>query len=137
VVRLQTLFFFSYRNQTVLHIVCSAPYGHNPEVINALLSAGARVNQPDAGQQTPLHRAVLHGSRDDVNVLLDYGADPNFFDNMGHSCLHVAAKRKLKIEFQTISPGYDSANCSSSSNGVQMEVQFITIWLLVRESLKV
>ena len=81
--------------QTPLHLVAAnGASGGHPEIIRALLASGARVNQPDSGQQTALHKAVLAGSRDDVEVLLDGGADPNHVDNMGHSAVHVAAKRK-------------------------------------------
>jgi hypothetical protein len=83
-----------YRHKTALHLVCSSPYGRSAEIINALIGAGARVNQPDNGQQTPLHLAVVHGSHEDVEALLNNKADPNLFDNMGHSCLHLAAKRQ-------------------------------------------
>jgi len=82
------------RNQTPLHLVAAGgTNGAHPEIIRALLASGARVNQPDSGQQTALHKAVLAGSRDDVEALLEGGADPNHVDNMGHSSVHVAAKR--------------------------------------------
>jgi len=70
--------------------------GGHPDLIRALVSSGARVNQPDSGQQTALHRAALAGSRDDVLALLDEGADPNHVDNMGHSPVHCAVKRKAR-----------------------------------------
>jgi len=73
--------------------------GGHPEIIRALLASGARVNQPDSGQQTALHKAVLSGSRDDVQALLEGGADPNHVDNMGHSPVHVAVKRKTIAPF--------------------------------------
>ena len=75
-------------------MAASGAEGGHPEIIRALLASGARVNQPDSGQQTALHKAVLAGSRDDVHALLDGGADPNQVDNMGHSSVHVAAKRQ-------------------------------------------
>jgi len=65
----------------------------HPEIIRALLNEGARVNLPDAGQQTALHKAVLTGSKEDVAGLLDGGADANLMDNMGHSSMHVAVRR--------------------------------------------
>jgi len=83
------------RNQTPLHLVAAGgANGGHPEIIGALLASGARINQPDSGQQTALHKAVLTGARDDVEALLEGGADPNHVDNMGHSPVHVAAKRK-------------------------------------------
>jgi len=82
-------------NQTPLHLAAaSGATGGHPDIIRALLASGARVNQPDSGQQTALHKAALAGSREDVDALLDGGADPNHVDNMGHSAVHVAAKRK-------------------------------------------
>ena len=82
-------------NQTPLHLVAAnGASGGHPEIIRALLTSDARVNQPDSGQQTALHKAALTGSRDDVKALLDGGADPNYVDNMGHSPVHVAVKRK-------------------------------------------
>jgi len=90
-----------YSNQTPLHLVsCAGAAGGHPEIIRALLASGSRVNQPDSGQQTALHKAVLAGSPDDVQALLESGADPNCVDNMGHSPVHVAAKRKHTGEWQ-------------------------------------
>jgi len=84
-------------NQTPLHLVAaSGATGGHPEIIRALLASGAQVKHPDSGQQTALHKAVLAGSRDDVEALLEGGADPNYVDNMGHSAIHVAAKRKTR-----------------------------------------
>ena len=90
------------RNQTPLHLAAasgSAAGGGHPEIIKALLASGARVKQPDSGQQTALHKAVLAGSRGDVAALLEGGADPNHVDNMGHSPVHVAAKRTCRSAY--------------------------------------
>lgn len=86
-----------FRNQTALHLVAGSNPGGHQDIIRVLLASGARVNQPDGGQQTALHRAVISGMPDDVDALLGGGADPNYVDNMGHSALHVATKRKNNL----------------------------------------
>lgn len=84
------------KQQTALHLAASS-CGVS-QILRALLARGARVNQPDNGHQTALHKAVLHGSPEDVRTLLDAGADPNHMDNMGHSPIHLAVKRRNNSE---------------------------------------
>lgn len=83
------------KGQTALHIAASSP--GNAEMVRVLLAHGARLNQPDSGQQTALHKAVLHGNVEEVTVLLERGADPNFVDNVGHSPIHLAVKSRSTV----------------------------------------
>lgn len=50
----------------------------------------------EVGLKTPLHYAVENNSIEIVNLLLDYGADPQIVDKRGMSCLHYAARHGLK-----------------------------------------
>lgn len=50
-----------------------------------------QVNETDADGITPLAWAVTLGYLDEVQLLLEHGANPDFKDNDGESPLHVAA----------------------------------------------
>jgi ankyrin repeat protein len=76
---------------TVLHVLCqiNAP----PYVVKAVIDAGADVNANDneASRGTPLCNACCHkASTDLVQVLLEYGADPNLSNKYGMTPLYMA-----------------------------------------------
>lgn len=50
------------------------------ELVDLILSLGFPVQQPLADQSTLLHHAVSAGEEDAVELLLQYGADPNALD---------------------------------------------------------
>ncbi len=65
---------------TLLHIVCGLPYT-KPEIVQALISAGADVNLKNQFfEQTPLHCAVRSGSLPVIKELIKAGADINARD---------------------------------------------------------
>ena len=86
------------RGATSLHYACD-PRPLSPAwdpgaqrcIIELLVSAGARVDQPDRGGVTPLHRAVRARSPAAVAVLLSAGADPHAATSKaGSTPLHLA-----------------------------------------------
>jgi ankyrin repeat protein len=61
------------------------------ESVQALLDAGADIDQPSAGDRiTPIIIATLNGHFDLAEVLLDRGADPNLAEDNGVTPLYAA-----------------------------------------------
>ncbi len=58
--------------------------------VDALLNAGARVNETQHGGWTPLHQAASHGFTDLVQLLLDRGADRAARSDDGRTPLEMA-----------------------------------------------
>lgn len=50
----------------------------DPAKVQALLAAGADINQKDTGGMTALHLAVMTGNRDVIKTLLDVGGKVDF-----------------------------------------------------------
>lgn len=87
--------------QTPLHFasVCSS----NPEVIVAIVNAGADVNAKDKNGWTPLHWAILINPNSEViTALLNAGADVNAKNNEGSTPLHLAANHSSDPEVTTL-----------------------------------
>jgi ankyrin repeat protein len=62
----------------------------NAEAVNALLKAGADVNQVSQGDHTsPLLMAAINGHFDIAKVLLEKGADPNWVSDAGTAPLYA------------------------------------------------
>ena len=80
-----------WEGQTPLHEV--ARTNDNPEVIAALLKAGADVNVRAGGGRTPLHTAAKEANPAVVAVLLEAGADVDARTRDGNTPLHEAAFR--------------------------------------------
>jgi len=66
------------------------------EIIQALLKAGANVNDKDLDGRTLLMIAAMKGMDKAVKVLLDAGADINAQDNFGSTALKQATTLKRK-----------------------------------------
>jgi len=76
-----------------LHTACALEVSvENPEVVRALLEAGADANGRMAeGGATPLHNAAGSGSVELVRLLLEYGADPEARLDDGRAPADLAA----------------------------------------------
>jgi uncharacterized protein len=68
-------------------------FQNNESRVIELLNQGAYVNDCDECG-TLLHRAVFYDSIKCLNVLLDYGADPNVKDILGHTPLFNATRMR-------------------------------------------
>ncbi|XP_014245998.1 integrin-linked protein kinase [Cimex lectularius] len=71
-----------------LHWACKE--GHT-NIVELLISRGARINATNMGDDTPLHLAAAHGHKDIVRVLLFNKADVNFSNEHGNTPLHYAS----------------------------------------------
>ena len=81
--------------ETALHVATHTGVGSaHPDVIKALLAAGANPQQVDGNGLTALQRFVRHGSDDGeiVALLIKAGADPDDKDSRGDAPLHAAIK---------------------------------------------
>jgi len=78
-------------NFTALLVAASAG---GPEVIRALLDAGARIDAADVRKMTPLMLAIAtdHADPRVIRILVARGADPNRKDKYGESCIDWARK---------------------------------------------
>ena len=82
------------RGATPLHIAAMGSL--NPDVITALLRAGADVNARDEDGGTPLHAAASENSNPDViTALLEAGADGSTKNNDGKTPYHLAGDNEF------------------------------------------
>ena len=87
---------YVYAGDTALHMSAAA---HAPDLVRALVDAGADVDAVNRRGAQPLHYAV-DGSRDaaaqsdTITALLDAGADPNATDKGGTTPLHRAIRNR-------------------------------------------
>jgi hypothetical protein len=74
-----------------LHNVADAHEQDHPDIVKALLDAGANPNVRDRLEvQTPLMYAAAHGYTESVRILIDAGADASIVDNNGRTALMLA-----------------------------------------------
>ena len=90
----------------------SEPYTkvENAPLIEALLNAGARVDESSLKHQTPLMTAVEYGRLKTVQLLLDHGANPLARDDNGKLPIHhmiVASHNPLPIAELLVKLGND------------------------------
>lgn len=87
-----------------------ASYFGHADVVEALLQAGAAVNQParNPSQVTPLHSAVAGRNAQIVELLLEHSARVNARQNGGFTPLHAAAQNgDLEIVTLLVEAGAD------------------------------
>jgi ankyrin repeat protein len=61
----------------------------NPDMLRALIDAGAKVNARNEEGETALMLAARSGATSSVKVLITAGADLNIKDNKGHTALQL------------------------------------------------
>ena len=77
-----------YEGDTPLHL--AVQYTENAKLNRMLLDKGANVNERNDHKQTSLHKAIQPGNAAIAQLLIDYGADVNALDGLGHSPLSYA-----------------------------------------------
>lgn len=70
-----------------LHWAC---FAGRANIVDMLLSRGARINSTNMGDDTALHLAASHGHIECVNLLLKNKADVNVLNEHGNTPLHYA-----------------------------------------------
>ena len=65
------------------------------EVLQEIISHGVDVNATNKSNITALMLTCEKWNKDDINVLLSAGADPNLADANGNTCLHKAARNHM------------------------------------------
>lgn len=83
---------------TALHIV--ALWG-DVEALEALLDAGARIDEPGDMGCTPLYNAVAEGHEEAVETLLSRGANPDAINELG-TTPRLRAMRSLSEKLQNL-----------------------------------
>ena len=68
-------------------------HGHQEEMVDLLLKAGANVHAKGIKERDALMEAIKIGNTEVAALLLDNGASPNSVDEDGVTCLHIAAYR--------------------------------------------
>jgi ankyrin repeat protein len=81
-------------SSTGLAFLHTAVLCNKPEIVQALIQAGAQVDKRDAQKRTPLHRAAEQGSLEIIQLLLSKGADMHAKDQEGNTPLHTAIINK-------------------------------------------
>jgi len=88
-------------------------------MIKTLADAGADINMPGEGGNTPLHTAVLRGNIPMCIILMNHGANPNSVNDMGDSPVIDACKGGNVMLVESISQG---ANWSQHASPAGMSL---------------
>ncbi|KAF4341659.1 ankyrin repeat-containing protein [Fusarium beomiforme] len=83
--------------KTILHYAASERY---PEIVKVLLEEGACVNSVDLDGRTPLMEAALWGRLENVQVLLEHGADATLPCIKDNKVLYAADFARLAKQIQ-------------------------------------
>ncbi|XP_046363169.2 ankyrin-3-like [Haliotis rufescens] len=83
-------------NMTALHLASREPYDYSP-IIKFLVAHGADVGQVDEFGATPIFRAVMSGSEENINCLIEADSPLNKQNFEGRPILHAAVLRGFKM----------------------------------------
>lgn len=79
------------KNGQDMALFFAAGYGNNPEIITALISAGADVNVTDSNTMTPLMMAAVNNANAGITTaLIESGADIDAKDHINRTALMLA-----------------------------------------------
>jgi len=73
-------------------------YGASVEILEYLVSKGAKVNAKDHLGSTPLHSAACSNTKEVLEYLVSKGADVNARDHLGQTPMHQAASQNPRVE---------------------------------------
>ena len=98
---------------TALHHACKRGY---IDIVKLLLEHDALMNYNDC-DSCPLELAVLYNHYEIIELLVSYKSDPNTFDPVGLTALHLAAEKgSIKI-LKLLLDGGGKVNILSNHNG--------------------
>lgn len=88
---------------TDVYPLTTAAHINNPEVINVLLKAGAKIDQIEIHQNwTALMTSAAIGSSEAVKILLEYGADVSLKSIHGYTAIDLARLNKRQNVMKVI-----------------------------------
>lgn len=79
-------------------LLCNAVYTGRPDLVDALIKAGADVNARDSDNSTPLHCAAYCGNIEVIRILIAAGADVNATNKHGQKPIYYSSKDQKKIQ---------------------------------------
>uniref|UniRef100_A0A0X3PCM2 Ankyrin repeat domain-containing protein 49 n=1 Tax=Schistocephalus solidus TaxID=70667 RepID=A0A0X3PCM2_SCHSO len=108
------LLFTDDDGYTALH---RAVYGGHYDVVEYLLSEGARVDTRSVDGWTPLHSAAFWNQTACVQLLIEAGADMNALTNSNQSLLHLAVSNNTTVETLCYLLGHPNINVDVKNSG--------------------
>ncbi|KAG5893923.1 hypothetical protein JTB14_028733 [Gonioctena quinquepunctata] len=118
-----------YDKRTPLHAAV-AKSARSSDIIDSLVSCGAKVNVKDQYGYTPLHIAALKGLAECVETLIYHGADVTAKCKCGVTALNIITK-KVPASFSMFTKKLDSAislhNRESSNHELELRLDFTVI----------
>jgi ankyrin repeat protein len=93
------------RNTMKVAVINTAAASGNPEIVKAVLDAGARPDHQQQAGYTALHEAAAHNNLAMTQALLDAGADPDIRSDDGKTAYDMASEKGHKEVLQLLSNG--------------------------------